>query len=67
MPFTPGKRSLDNLTIDNDDEPFAIGSCGYTPSQYGGCGGWASQSNYGSCGGRVGHVTSIGGCGNSHC
>lgn len=32
---------LNGLTIDNDDEPFAIGSCGggcgYTPS-YGGCG-----------------------------
>ena len=58
---------LNGLTIDNDDEPFVIGSCGYAPSQYGGCGGWARQSNYGRCGGRVGHVTSIGGCGNSHC
>lgn len=49
---------LNCLTIDNDDEPFAIGSCG------GGCG---YTPSYGGCGGRVGHVTLMGSCGSSPC
>lgn len=58
---------LNGLTIDNDDEPFAIGSCGFTapmshcgstPAQYGGCG--CRSGSY--CGGST-YTPSYGGCG----
>jgi hypothetical protein len=74
MPFTPGKRGLDKLTIDNDDESFTIGGCGVCRSgSY--CGGSAYTPHYGGCGSHIGacgsweepHVHhSGGGCGDSY-
>ena len=62
---------LNGLTIDNDDEPFAIGGCGVIPGScgmrtYGSC-GQPSSPSYGGCGGGCGYTPSYGGCGNSHC
>ena len=57
---------LNGLTIDNDDEPFAIGGCRVCRSgSY--CGGSTYTPHYGGCGSSCGYTPSYGGCGNSHC
>ena len=56
---------------DDDEEPDIDPYFGvmpktphYTPSQYGGCGGWADEVGYGGCGGSGNRSAS---CGGSSC
>lgn len=56
---------------DDDEEPDIDPYLGvmpktphYTPSQYGGCGGWADEVGYGGCGGSGNRSAS---CGGSSC